>query len=78
MGERGAELFYNTGLLLHKQGHYEDAARLYQEAINERAEFAEAFLNLGHAMMSQGNEAEAKSCWKLALEAKPELATGYF
>ena len=65
-------------MLLHKQGHYEDAARLYQEAINEKGEFAEAFLNLGHAMMSQGNEAEAKSCWKLALEAKPELATGYF
>ena len=36
LGERSPELFYNTGLLLQKVGQYEDAIRLYREAINDR------------------------------------------
>ena len=53
-GERTPELFYNTGLLLQKSGQMEDAIRLYQEALAERPNFAEALLNLGHALKSQG------------------------
>ena len=56
----------------------EDAIRLYQEALAERPNFAEALLNLGHALKSQGNLDEARNCWRQALEQKPELATGYF
>ena len=77
-GERTPELFYNTGLLLQKAGQHEDAIRLYQEALTERPNFAEALLNLGHALKAQGNVEEARNYWRQALEHKPELATGYF
>jgi len=77
-GERTPELFYNTGLLLHKSGQTEDAIRLYQEALQERPNFPEALLNLGHAFKSQGNLDDARNYWRQALEQKPELATGYF
>ena len=77
-GERSPELFYNTGLLLHKSGQFDDAARLYREALDERAEFPEALLNLGHVLKSQGQQEQAQDCWKRAIEQKPELAEAYF
>ncbi len=43
-GERTPELFYNTGLLLQKAGNVDDAIKLYQEALAERPNFAEALL----------------------------------
>jgi len=52
--------------------------RLYQEALAERPQFAEALLNLGHAMKAQGNLDGARNYWRQALEQKPELASGYF
>jgi tetratricopeptide (TPR) repeat protein len=78
VGERSPEVFYNTGLLLQKSGQLDDAIRLYQEAINERPQFAEALLNLGHALKAQGRNEEAKSYWRQAINVKPELAKGYF
>ena len=78
VGERSPEVFYNTGLLLQKSGQLEDAIRLYQEALNEKPQFAEALLNLGHALKAQGRNEEAKSFWRQAINVKPELATGYF
>ncbi len=77
-GERSPELFYNTGLLLHKSGQLDDAARLYREALDERAEFPEALLNLGHVLKSLGQQEQARDCWKRAVEQKPELAETYF
>ncbi len=54
------------------------ARQLTREALAERPSFAEALLNLGHALKSQGQPDEARLCWHQALEAKPELAKGYF
>ena len=56
----------------------ESAIQHYREALNERPNFAEALLNLGHALKQQGQQDEARQCWKQALEARPELAQGYF
>jgi tetratricopeptide (TPR) repeat protein len=78
LGERSPELFYNTGLLLQRSGHVEDAIRLYREALAERPNFAEALLNLGHALKAHGQTDEARQYWRQALDAKPELAHGYF
>jgi len=52
--------------------------RLYNEALSERPNFPEALLNLGHALKAQGHEDEARKYWRQALEARPELAQGYF
>ena len=78
LGERTPELFYNAGLLFQKSGGMEEAAQHYREAVAAQPDFAEALLNLGHALKALGNEDEAKSCWRQALQHKPELAHGYF
>ena len=64
LGERTPELLYNTALLYQKSGQLKEAARLYRDALAENPEFPEALLNLGHVLK--------------ALEARPELAQGYF
>ena len=61
-----------------KSGKVEEAIKLYRDAIAQRPNFAEALLNLGHALKAKGHQDEAKTCWKQALEVKPELAQGYF
>jgi tetratricopeptide (TPR) repeat protein len=78
MGERGAELFYNAGLICQKRNMTEEAVQFYQQALTEEPEFAEALLNLGHALMSLGQEEEARSFWRRAIREKPELAQTYF
>jgi tetratricopeptide (TPR) repeat protein len=77
-GERSAEVLYNSALLSFKLGKNEQAAALYRAALNERPEFPEALLNLGHVLKAIGREDQARSYWTLAIEAKPELAAGYF
>jgi tetratricopeptide (TPR) repeat protein len=77
-GERSPELYYNTGLLLQKSGHLDDAVRLYRAALDVRPEFAEALLNLGHALKTQGLQDEARECWKQAIAHRPEFAETYF
>ena len=74
-GERTPELFYNTGLLLQKSGQIEDAIRLYQEALTERPNFAEALLNLGHALKAQGQCGRGSQL--LASGAGTEARTGH-
>ena len=61
-----------------KSNLYEDAARTYRRAAEEKPGFAEALLNLGHALKALGQEEEARTCWQQAVEAKPELAEKYF
>lgn len=78
LGEKTAEVLYNSALLSHKLGKNEQAAMLYREALNERPEFPEALLNLGHVLKAIGREDQARSYWTLAIDAKPELAGGYF
>jgi tetratricopeptide (TPR) repeat protein len=78
LGEPLAELSFNIGVLLEKSSLYEDAARTYRRAADEKPGFAEALLNLGHALKALGQEQEARSCWQQAVEAKPELAEKYF
>jgi tetratricopeptide (TPR) repeat protein len=78
LGERIPELNYNIGVLLQQSNLQEDAARSYRRAIEDKADFAEAFLNLGHALNALGQQDEARGYWQQAVEAKPELAGKYF
>ena len=77
-GERGAELFYNTGLICQKRNQAPDAVLYYEKALAEDPQFAEALLNMGHALRVIGKEQEARECWRRAIVAKPELAATYF
>ena len=62
------QLNYMLGRYKYRNREYEDAIRLYQEALTERPNFAEALLNLGHALKAQGNVEEARNYWRQALE----------
>ena len=77
-GERTPELFYNTGLLLQKSGQVEDAIRLYQEALAERPNFAEALLNLGHALKSQGRHGRGPQLLASGAGTKARAGGGVF
>jgi tetratricopeptide (TPR) repeat protein len=70
----GAELLYNTGLLLQKLGRAADAAGCYRQALDLKPGFPHALLNLGHVLMTLGKPEEAHSCWQAALQADAELA----
>ncbi len=78
MGEKSPELYYNAGLICQKRGSHSDAVLLYQQAVNEDPQFAEALLNMGHAQMAMGQEEDARSSWRKAIREKPELAQMYF
>ena len=78
LGERSAEVLYNTGLMYEKSGQMDKAAQLYREALAQQPEMPEALLNLGRILESGGKADEAKSCWSKALEAEPALPQGYF
>jgi tetratricopeptide (TPR) repeat protein len=54
-GERSAELFYNTGLILQNLGSPEEAAKQYHEAIAVKPDLAEAIQAL--AQMSKAPDA---------------------
>ena len=78
MGEKSPELYYNAGLICQKRGANGDAVALYQQAVTEDPQFAEALLNMGHAQMAMGQEEDARSSWRKAIREKPELAQMYF
>jgi tetratricopeptide (TPR) repeat protein len=78
LGEHGAELYYNAGLLCQKLGRTDEAANFYQQALAEDPQRLEALLNLGHLLMASGKAEEARSCWRRAIAEKPELAQAYF
>jgi tetratricopeptide (TPR) repeat protein len=77
-GERGADLFYNAGLICQKRNEVRDAIVYYREALKIDPDLPEALLNLGHALMYIGAKDEAKACWRKAISIKPELAEDYF
>jgi tetratricopeptide (TPR) repeat protein len=78
LGDTTPDVLYNSALLSQRLGRMEDAILLYKAALAEKPGFAEALLNLGHALKAVGKDDEAKACWIPAIEAKPELAAGYF
>ena len=78
IGERGAEFYYNIGLICQKRNQASESVLYYQEALKQNPGFAEALLNLGHAMRSLGKEDEARACWQRAIAVRPELAASYF
>ena len=78
LGERSAEVLYNTGLMYEKAGQLDKAVRLYRDALAQQPDMPEALLNLGRILESNGKSEEARACWSKALEVEPALAQGYF
>jgi tetratricopeptide (TPR) repeat protein len=78
LGEHGRELYYNAGLVCQKLGRTDDAAKFYQQALDEDPQCLEALVNLGHILMASGRAEEARACWRKAMHENPELAQAYF
>lgn len=76
--ENGSEIAYNIGVLQQRAGLQRQALSTYKHALEQNPTFAEALLNLGYAFKAVGEDENAQSAWRLAVEAKPELAAGYF
>ncbi len=71
-GERSAELFYNTGLLLQHFGLLEDALANYRDALKERPGVSEALERMGQIAAALDRPEEAKEYWKQAKERAAE------
>ena len=55
-GERSAELFYNTGLILQNLGRMDEAARQYREAVAVSPELVEASQALARMVNGSGSK----------------------
>ena len=56
------------------QGNARDAILCYQQAIQQKPDYAEAFNNLGIALKYQNRLEEAIACYQAALKSKPHYA----
>ena len=70
-----ARLFYNTGLCSRNR-QPTTPSRSTASAVCAR--ISPRPCSPGHALKTQGRAEEARTCWRQALEMKPELAQGYF
>jgi tetratricopeptide (TPR) repeat protein len=70
---------YNKGVKSMKKGEYAEAQALFEAALAENEEFAEAHNNLAFSLRKQGkdNWDAALEHYDRAIELKPELAEAY-
>jgi tetratricopeptide (TPR) repeat protein len=72
-----AELAYDLGTIHFRSGHYEPAARMYQEAIRLRPDYGDAYNELGNTRAGQQRLAEATECYRKAIQLSPHNAKAY-
>jgi tetratricopeptide (TPR) repeat protein len=65
--------------VFYKQGSYEQAVEMYNEALNRSVSSSSAYINLGNAHFKLGREDKAEEAWRKALEIDPanEKASQY-
>src|SRR5215510_5639467 len=73
-GPPSAERHFQEGLNAQKQGNWRRAAHAYQEAINQREAFPEAWSGLGYSLRPQGKYADAIRAYDRALKLRPDYA----
>jgi tetratricopeptide (TPR) repeat protein len=73
-GPPSAERHFQAGLEAQKQGNWRRAAQEYQEAINQRDAFPEAWNGLGYSLRQQGKYADAIKAYDRALKLRPDYA----
>ena len=67
--------YYHIGLRFQRQGHSEQAIRMYRMAIEENPSLIEAYNNLGNLYLIQKNDPEsAIVCYQKGLEIDPNYA----
>jgi len=66
------------GMILMKQGKYEEAEKAFRELLELAPDFAEGYLNLGIVYLRLGKMKEAEEHLKKALELQPDNPSAYF
>lgn len=76
LNERRVDAWYDLGVLVGRQGRFEDEVECYENAVRLDANHEQAWCNLGTALLSLGRASEARPCFDaaLALEASDGLA----
>ncbi|HEY8084078.1 MAG TPA: tetratricopeptide repeat protein [Methylophilaceae bacterium] len=69
---KNAEVFYNHGLALQRQGKLEPAITAYRHALELKPGLIAALQNMGEALHVQGNLNEAENTYLQALALKPD------
>jgi Flp pilus assembly protein TadD len=64
---------YNQGYALANAGKYRDAAGDFQQAINLKGDYAEAYNMLGYCTRKMGNVSGAFAYYEKALQLKPNF-----
>ena len=73
VGLDSAQLYNNFGLLMARQGRWEEVERNYGLALERQPDMMESLLNMGHGLMSQGRWREVEGFFLRALAHEPEL-----
>ncbi len=73
-GPEDADIYYNLGVTLGREGKYKEAAEAYEKAISIRPDYAEAHYNQGFAYNELGMYKEAEHAFRQAVRIKPGLA----
>jgi len=68
----------NFGRVLALQGHFDEAAKHFREAIRIKPAYATAHNNLGLALASQGQLSEATQHYQEAIRLKPRYADPHY
>ncbi len=69
---RNAEVFYNHGLALQRQGKLDPAIISYRHALELKPGLLAALQNMGEALHVQGNLQAAEQCYRQALSLRPD------
>lgn len=72
-----AVVLNNRGVALYYRGAHEAARDAFRKAIEERADYGEAWNNLGLVESRLGREKEAIEAFRKALEADPKMGEAY-
>jgi tetratricopeptide (TPR) repeat protein len=73
-----AETVFTLGLLEKRQGHYAEAEKHYQKAIQGNPGFSEAYSNLGNLLMARKDYAGAVASYEKAIDLDPERAAYHY
>ncbi len=76
--QRSSVAHSNFGRVLALQGHFDEAAKHFQEAIQIKPAYAMAHNNLGLALASQGQLSEATRHYQEAIRLKPRYADPHY
>jgi tetratricopeptide (TPR) repeat protein len=73
-----ARQHYNLGVVLARNGNFDDAIEQYHTALNFKPDYLEAYYNLGNALAQKGDGKSAIYNYRKALQLNPDFFKSYY